>query len=333
MAILKVSFLYIGTLIGAGFASGRELALFFGNLSAVNVAHSSIFISLLFALFLIAGKQQLVKQNTLSTFTILICSTISTCTMIAGGEYLLSSIFNIPVLFGLILTLLSAIIVSLGIEKIKVTSSIVVPMIIVIIVIIFVKVKGDVDTRPFDITRPILYSTLDILIGGIIISKEGAKLTYKQIILACLFVFVTMGALLYMQQSIVLQDKNASLMPVYAILRQLNLGKLCGVMIAFAIFTTLLSALQTASNSLSILINKLKSKRFDFVKSFTQFPPFFISLIAYPCSFVGFDKIVDTLYPILSIAGVVFASITFIKLLIHLIGYIIKRAKSHKKLT
>ena len=54
---LKVCFLYIGTIIGAGFASGREIALFFGETAPLNVALSAVFMAVLEMLFLVAGKR------------------------------------------------------------------------------------------------------------------------------------------------------------------------------------------------------------------------------------------------------------------------------------
>ena len=56
MRALRVTFLYIGTIIGAGFASGREIAVFFGDTAPAWVALSALFMGLLAALFMTAGK-------------------------------------------------------------------------------------------------------------------------------------------------------------------------------------------------------------------------------------------------------------------------------------
>ena len=61
---LKVCFLYIGTVIGAGFASGREISLFFGDTAPLNVAFSAVFMAILEALFLIAGRVRALPDNT-----------------------------------------------------------------------------------------------------------------------------------------------------------------------------------------------------------------------------------------------------------------------------
>ena len=46
---------------------------------------------------------------------------------------------------------------------------------------------------------------------------------------------------------------------------------------------------------------------------------FFCLLIAYPLSFFGFDNIVDTLYPVNSVLGVILFAIVVIRLIVNAI--------------
>ncbi len=315
--VLKVSFLYIGAVIGAGFASGREIALFFGNCSPINVAVSSIFMSLLCALFLLGGKYHSIPKNKLTNFIILICSLISTCTMIAGGEFMLTTLTNIPVFLGLIMTLLSGVVVVLGIDKIKIANAILVPMIVISIALIFSRISHENFSSTFSISKPILYSCLDILIAGVVISKEGKNLNDKQIVGVATITCAFMGAMLYMLQSIVLQDTNESLMPVFAISNNVGLNIACGILIVSAIFTTLVSALKTASDCLSKTFDETNVLQKLSSTNFKAFPVFFILTIAYPISFIGFDNLVDYCYPFLSFAGIIFTFMVSIKLVIN----------------
>ena len=157
---LKITFLYIGTAIGAGFSSGKEIALFFGDCSPLNVAVSSVFMSLLCALFLIAGKHSVMPKNRLMGFCIFLSAGISLCSMLAGGEYVLRSLSGIPML-GLIMAVAGGIIVVSGIEKIKLLNSVVVPLIILSIFIIFLKLDPQNHSAGFSVAKPILYSGLD----------------------------------------------------------------------------------------------------------------------------------------------------------------------------
>lgn len=92
----KTAALYVGTAIGAGFSSGREIALFFGDASPVNVAISSVFMSLLCALFLVAGKQKMIPKGALVKLGVFLAASISLCAMLAGGDFITYSMTGIP---------------------------------------------------------------------------------------------------------------------------------------------------------------------------------------------------------------------------------------------
>lgn len=322
---LKTAFLYIGTAIGAGFSSGREIALFFGKVSPVNVAISSIFMSLLCALFLVAGKLKLMPKGRIVGFFIFLSASISLCSMLAGGDYIMQSMTGIPLAFGLSMTILGGIVVVLGIEKIKVVNAIVVPLIVISVAVIFFMLPTPTYTQNFSILKPIMYSGLDVLLGGVIISQEGEKLTFKQIIMSCTLICVFLFFILYMLQTVVLSDINDSLMPVLAVSEELHLKFFCGVLIAGAIFTTLVSSLKIVTDKVTIFMSRTKHFSFLSAPDKKAFLVFACLLIAYPLSFFGFDNIVDNLYPFNSICGVILTIIVIIKLTVFAIKRLPKK--------
>ncbi len=311
----KTAFLYIGTAIGAGFASGREISLFFGDASPLNVAISSIFMALLCGLFLIAGKLNLMPKNKAVQFGIFVSASISLVAMLAGGEYVMRTLSSIPLL-GLVMAILGGIIVVLGIEKIKLANSLLVPLIVVAIALIFSKLSTPAHSPIFLISKPILYSGLDVLLGGVIISEEGKKLSYKQIFATCILICIFLFAMLFMLQTIVLADNESSLMPVLAISKQFSLQAVCGVLIATAIFTTLVSSLKIVSDKASEMFSRTKKLATLGEHDNKSILVLLCLLIAYPFSFFGFDTIVDNLYPIISTCGVFLTSIVILRLLI-----------------
>lgn len=325
----KTAALYVGTAIGAGFSSGREIALFFGKSSPLNVAISSIFMSLICALFLIAGKKRLIPKGKIVNLGIFFAASVSLCAMLAGGDFVMQSMTGIPLAFGLAMTVLGGIIVVLGIEKIRLLNTIVVPLIVLCISIVFFKLPTPQSSLPFTLSKPILYSGLDVLLGGVIVSEEGENLSYKEIFASCLMICVFLFGMLFMLQTVVLSDKNDSLMPVLAISEQLHLKFACGVLIAGAIFTTLVSSLKIVSDRTSLFLshtNKLSVLGDEKHKAFVVF---FCLLIAYPLSFFGFDNIVDTLYPVNSVLGVILFAIVVLRLVFDAV----KTLKSKKKST
>ena len=325
----KTAFLYIGTAIGAGFSSGREIALFFGDASPLNVALSSVFMAMLACLFLTAGKLGLIPKGKLLRLLILFSASISLVAMLAGGEYIMHSMTTIPML-ALVMALCGAFVVAQGIEKIKVVNLILVPLIVLSIALIFFQIPMQNGSTSFSILKPIMYSGLDILLGGVIVGEEGKDMTFKEILLASTLIVIFLFAMLFMLQTIVLYDTNDSLMPVFAISKALHLQAICGILIASAIFTTLVSSLKIVSD---ILI--------DFLAGVKKLSPLsrpdnksivvlFCLLIAYPLSLFGFKKIVGTMYPINSVLGVLLAFVVLVRLIIH--GVLKLKTKKQKSL-
>lgn len=323
----KTAALYVGTAIGAGFSSGREIALFFGDASPVNVAISSVFMSLLCALFLIAGKQKMMPRGALVKLGVFLAASISLCAMLAGGDFITYSMTGIPLVFGLAMTLLAGLIVVLGIEKIRLLNAILVPLIVLTIALVFAKLPTPIHTLPFSIAKPIMYSGLDVLLGGIIVSKEGENLTYKEIIMSCILICVFMFGMLYMLQTIVLSVQNASLMPVLAVSDKLNVKWACGVLIAAAIFTTLVSSLKIVSDCVRDFSSKFAFSRALCKDENKSLAVFGCLVVAYPLSFFGFDNIVDNLYPFNSVCGVALTCLVLVKYLAKLASVIAKKAK------
>lgn len=325
----KTAALYVGTAIGAGFSSGREIALFFGKSSPLNVAISSIFMSLICALFLIAGKKRLIPKGKIVNLGIFFAASVSLCAMLAGGDFVMQSMTGIPLAFGLAMTVLGGIIVVLGIEKIRLLNTIVVPLIVLCISIVFFKLPTPQSSLPFTLSKPILYSGLDVLLGGVIVSEEGENLSYKEIFASCLMICVFLFGMLFMLQTVVLSDTNGSLMPTLAVSEILHLKFACGVLIAGAIFTTLVSSLKIVSDRTSLFLSHTKKLSVLGDEKHKAFVVFFCLLIAYPLSFFGFDNIVDTLYPVNSILGVILFAIVVLRLVFDAA----KTLKSEKKST
>ena len=324
---LKTAFLYIGTVIGAGFSSGREIALFFGEATPLNVALSAVFMSLLAFMFLTAGKLGLIPRGKLMRLLIAFSASISLVAMLAGGEYVMYTMTGVPLL-ALVMAILGAVVVSCGIEKIKIVNLVLVPLIAGSIALIFFKIPHASGTLPFSLFKPIAYSGLDILLGGVIVGEEGKEMNMKQISLTSFIVCGVLFGMLYMLQTIVLADTNGSLMPVFAISSELRLQAICGVLIASAIFTTLVSSLKIVSDGMLSFCDgfaKLKPLATGDNKSIVVM---FALVVFYPLSFFGFGKIVDTLYPVNSALGVLLAAVVFCKICLHLLSKAVQKHKT-----
>lgn len=315
---MRVTFLYIGTSIGAGFSSGKEIALFFGDMSPANVALAGLFMALLCALFMIAGKLSLMPKNYAVRLGIFVSAAISLCSMLAGSEYVLKSLSGVPML-GLLMGITAAVIVVLGIEKIKMVNAVCVPLIILMIMIIFFNLETPVHAPGFSLYTPILYSGMDVLLSGAIISEEGKKLSYKEILVSCAFTGMFLGLILFMLQTVVLSDTMHSSMPVLAISERFGLKAVCGILIACAIFTTMVSALQIVTNTAQERFAKTKKLASLGKPYYRDLTAFGALTLFYPISFLGFDFIVDTCYPFISMCGIILTVLVSINMIIKLI--------------
>ena len=322
----KTAFLYIGTVIGAGFSSGREIALFFGDATPFNVALSAVFMALLAFMFLSAGKLGLIPRGKLVRTLITFSASISLVAMLAGGEYVMHTMTGVPLL-ALVMAILGALVVSCGIEKIKVVNLVLVPLIAGSIALIFFKIPHATGNLPFSILKPIAYSGLDILLGGIIVGEEGKDMNMKEIFLSSLLVCGVLFGMLYMLQTVVLADTNGSLMPVFAISSRLHLQAICGVLIASAIFTTLVSSLKIVSDGMLLFCSGFAKLRPLANENNKSVVVMFALVIFYPLSFFGFGKIVDTLYPVNSALGVLLALVVMLKIILHFASCIVQKRK------
>lgn len=241
-------FLYIGTVIGAGFASGREIALFFGDTAPLNVALAAAFMAIPEALFLTAGKLGVLPDNTAVRTGVFIAAFSSVAAMLAGCDLALYDVTGV-VSLGVIAAILAGVLVVGGMEKIKLANTLLIPLLLALLLAVYIKSGAPVFNGSYSIVKPVHYAGLDVLMGGMVISREGRKLKGKEIALTCVFSTLFLGMVLFVLQNIVLSDDFGSSMPVLAVAEGVGLKIAAGILIVIAVFTTLVSSLDVLTES------------------------------------------------------------------------------------
>ncbi len=322
----KVCFLYIGTVIGAGFASGKEIALFFGDTAPAGVALAAFFMALPEALFLYAGKHDLMPSGTVVRTGVFIAALSSVAAMLAGCELALDDLTGVAGL-GALAAVAAGVLVVLGTEKMKLANALLIPLLLLLLVAVYVKGGAPAFGGTFSLLKPVHYAGLDVLIGGMIISKEGKKLSSKEIFFTCAMSALFLGGVLFMLQNIVLSDETHSSMPVLAVAESVGLKAAAGVLVVIAVFTTLVSSLSILTDeSVSALAGYAASpsRRRGLLRRAAAYlsspshraAAVFCCLAAlYPVSFFGFENIVAALYPFVGACGVVMTAVTAFKVL------------------
>lgn len=118
-----------------------------------------------------------------------------------------------------------------------------IPLLIALLLAVYFKNGAPVFQGSFSIVKPLHYSGLDVLLGGIVISREGEKLKKSELAATCVFSALFIGGVLFVLQNIVLSDNLHSSMPVLVVAEKAGLKTAAGILIAIAIFTTLVSSL------------------------------------------------------------------------------------------
>lgn len=327
--VLKVVFVIIGTLIGAGFASGQEVYLFFfsyGMKGLIGILISSIIIGVvIYSTFNILNKYKintykdflniLIPKNTklkiIANFIINIFILITFFIMIAGfGAYFEQEIGINRLVGSLILAIITFIVFMTSIKGVVKVNELIVPILIgfiFIIGIISIKNIHIVNLENYVIRTnytnfalsAVLYSSYNsILLIPVLITLNNYVKNKKQIFyISFISAIVTMLLSVIIFLLLVRVDVDISKLEMPLVYVVSNMFKILryiyGVIILGSIFTTAISL------GVSFLQNTAKNK-----KGYTQ-----ISIIMCITSVIiskfGFSNLVSLLYPIFGYLGLI----------------------------
>ena len=326
---LKIIFVIIGALIGAGFASGQEIYLFFfsyGYKGLLGVAISSLLFSLIvYKVFIIISQNDvksykdflnvIIKTNSsaknrLVLLTNIIINTFILVTffiMIAGFGTYLSENFNIPQLVGSsILATLCVVILSKEIKGLIKVSELIVPVLIIFITIIGAFCFKNIDFANFNIEAEknnwlissILYTSYNMILlipimislNKLIVKKHASKIA---IIIGA--ITILLASSVYIAMTKIDVDIDSLEMPMlYVISNQFPyFSFIYGVIILLSILTT---AVSLGTGLLQNIEKNRKTKMAILV---------LICIISVPISAIGFSNLIQFMYPVFGYLGLI----------------------------
>lgn len=312
----------IGTFIGAGFASGKEIATYFSRFGFFSI-FLALIAGFLFYIFmrtcLMVGKNigavGGVYKSCFGKFglpikiTIVIATFITIGSMLAGA-YEIFGIFLSPVLNMILLVLLmliSGIIVIKNYPMITKVNSMLIPALlgaILIVCIVFIfsgKYYFLVEKVSIiqGFSSLFSYVSFNMLSTGVFLIEVGAKYSKKQIRFASLgssmiitFFIMLVGISLY------LGGENVMAHSLPLVETAFNLGGVFGIIMMCVVFVGLTTSLISDVYVLSIYAENLHSNKFLIVPV--------ILIIGFFISLLGFSFIVVNLYALLGGLGVLF---------------------------
>ena len=296
---LKCAAVFIGTVIGAGFATGQEVLLYFGRSSIAVPIFSGILLGLFNAYFLAIGAKFNDKINehmlqnkakVLYDVCMFICAYITFIAMFSGVETLFVKIFDIKYT-SLAWVVAAGFIAANGLRFMKGLNSVAVPVILLLTVVIFVYSDKEKASGAYNFFNGITYAAMNVMLSMGVMIRLGKTATKKSIWASGCATAVVMATMLALITLVV--KKSGGEMPVYAAADKVGLKYAAGAVILLSVFTTMVSALETAAE---IIVTDEKKKTTGVI---------FVTLLSLP--FVGlfsFEDIVDYYYPVVSGMGI-----------------------------
>ena len=330
--ILKIVFVIIGTMIGAGFASGKEIYLFFFSFGIEGII--GLLISAVITGITIYKTLEIINKNDIKTYkqfiyylgkennktkkignviNVVVNSFIlvSFFIMIAGFGTYFNQTYGIPKIFGgIALAIFCFFVFMTSTKGIVKVNSLIVPILIITVLIIGITnilnlPIGDLDkyiirkNNSSFILSSITYSSYNsILLIPVLITLRNYLKDKKQIlkitIISSFIILILSSSIFFLFTKIDVDIKNLEMPAVYMVEKILPLFKnIYGIIILGSIITTAVSL------GASFLQNISKSK-----KSYTQIA-LIMCITSVLISNIGFSNLVATLDPIFGYLGLI----------------------------
>lgn len=294
---VRVASVYIGAIVGAGFATGKEIILFFGDGGYLAPLVTGAAMGLCSSLFLCVGKlgAQLKNEGKLggraiSIAKIVLYGIIEICmlltmTTMTGGMQNIFGWTQTGRLTGFLIALLCVAFSSAGAKAVGRINLALVPVLFLLLALLFFKSSKCVEPLPFDTLKSANYLSMNMLLGGCLTVKDGERAKGKDIAaigIVCAVVLSAMTFFVYVAAS----DYPRSDMPIYSLCRACGLGALGAVTTGIAILTTLAGAAKSLGDGIyalvpsktavtsALLLLTLASYGWDFTEAVNLFYPF-----------------------------------------------------------
>lgn len=327
MKDIKIVMVIMGTLIGAGFASGREIYLFFGKfgkLGQLGIIISAILTGIIIYKTLKLTKEKELKQyndfleninikypkvNYLIKIIVTIFLLISFYIMVAGFSAYIKQIYKIPTYISSIIFVLIAYLIFKGsLQGMMKSNMVLVPILIFLIIYLGMKNipylletkeiinNENISTKGWLISSMLYTSYNSIILIPILVTMKKYlenKKQIKNISIISVILIITLSFCIYgllLKGQYYVQELE---MPLLEITKQF--GKIFryayGVVIIFSIFT---SAISTGYSFLENVSKDKKTYKRNLI---------FMSISSVLISNIGFSKLVEILYPLFGILG------------------------------
>lgn len=304
--VLGATSVIVGTVIGAGYISGREIAEFFltGDL-AVSVLCS--FLLVLPTLYFLLTNKLFEKGalKNVSEIFIFAGNLVMLGGMLSAADEVFSSFssfFSKIPLISISTLIFCALTVKKGINGIEKVNNVLVPFMLIITLVLMTFEGGFTYIPAFEI-RPlkiISYAGLNLFMSSSVFKKTGETLNKRQAFFASILSATILFGLVFLIGLSLSGEAKLKTEPI-PLLKKLSFSRgsrfIFTIVLYFGIVTTLLS------ENLAVFECANKTIKSEKLRKTTKF---LICVTAFLLSRIGFYNIVSTLYPAVGIIGAIF---------------------------
>ncbi len=325
--------LMIGSIVGAGFASGREIVAFFGSdISPLVAVFCGLGIFAVSAMLLTIGnkvgkdsfgevnQQLLGKFSGFADIFLLLNGFIVLSGMLAGMDSLFDSVLPLSPAYSVISGIICVLIVMKGVDRVMKGSGFIVPVIIACLMTVclfnyrFDLTGGVVKNLP----AAVIYVSMNMVLSSTVFTTMR-KYTQRQILGASAITGGAIGLIMYF--IIVALNKTQTYpypMPIIEIAKSTStaLYVLSVIAVAVGIFTTMMTAM---SGLTGFFVGYVGSRAYAAVIVL------FTGLIV---SNLGFENVIGYLYPLIGVVGLLYIIVCFAYLTRNRYKRLSKAAKS-----
>ena len=299
------AFAIVGSIIGAGFVTGKEVFEFFAkdfSLSGVYLA----FLCFAFAIYYVMNMRRSSASKLFEIFVSIASIVVVSC-MISALDLVYSRLFWVVKkvkIFSIITAILLFIISIKGICAIEKFCAFTLPFVIVIIIVLCALKIEDysiaISPKTTDgLYNPFIYVGFNVVLSSGIIKNSGEKLSPLFKIVAAVFTSLIICSCIFMLSLAVQKEGYNSEMPFLSLFfNNIKLLKIIDIITLFAIYSTLISSIYTVNC-------------FGGVKLKMSFK-ILLLFVAICISFIGFGEIVEKFYPILGIVAYALFFVSFL---------------------
>lgn len=233
---VRVAALFVGSVVGAGFATGQEIALFFAGGDVLTHLFSALFMGGSCLVFMEAGAL-LRRGESIVNALVALSSFVVYAAMIAAAEDILSSLFSVRGL-SFLLAAGSAALSLRDIGKLSLLNVIAVPLIAVMVICVGAR-GASLTGGQFRPLSALAYGAMNTLFSGALMAKEGEKMSRGERILCGVTVSALLFLLLFFMSRAVRGNEGA--MPFLSAAKKTGAELSAPITLLLAIITTMTS--------------------------------------------------------------------------------------------